>query len=126
MEKELNFEEFTPSRSVNDEESISITKNGAFTFLSVFYRNKKIDQFGYVIISYDSKNKAVGFSFTNNKEKKGTLKLDHRKNNSAAIVSNSFWRVFKLNPETYKGKYSPHFLSQNEREIHYILLNEKT
>ena len=120
---ELKFTDFVPSRAQSRDEKISVLKSGGFSFLSTFYRSKKIDNFQYVIIRYDKSNLAVGFYFTNNGSLPGVFKLFHKKN-SAVTLSTSFWRDMGLTPENYAGKYSPQLFESDGKQTYYIVLQE--
>lgn len=82
---------------------IAINKSGLIRLSSGFCRSTKITDLKYVVLFYDSKNKAIAFKFTNLKED-GVLKttLDRT---GATISATAFMKANNLMLRSYFGRY---------------------
>lgn len=125
MEKNnLKFERFT---SIGGHFSyyISLNRVGGFSFSAGFCKKINIKQFPYIILYYDRKTKAVGFSFLKEAEK-GTFKLSIYGNKTASVRPNSFIAAYEIKPEIFAGRYEPkEYQTEEGEKIFYIILQEK-
>jgi len=82
---------------------IGINKSGLIRLSSGFSRITNVANFKYVVLFYDTSNKAIAFKFTNTQEN-GALKVT-KDRTSATISAISFIKANNLNPKNYSGRY---------------------
>jgi len=126
MANKFNFVVFEDVGAKRGNNTISVSRNGAFGFNAGFYRSQNLKDYSHVILSYDAARKAVGFHFTKNQKSNGVWKISHGKS-SASVVARSFFRAFSIEPTDYAGRYQPRQYSQPKiGKLFYIILQKKT
>ncbi len=102
---EYNFKKYEKINS-RFEDRITITLSRSFGFPARFCQDNELDNFKYVIIYYDEKNKAIGFSFSSDEQEKNKYSLIRsKKGYGVIVVATSFFKNYKLDPKKYRGKY---------------------
>lgn len=125
MEKiNLKFEKFTEAGS-RFNYIISLNKAGGFSFSAGFCKKHNIRKFPFVVLWYDRKTMAVGFSFCKEQVKEA-FKISYTQSETASLRPNSFIKAHGIKPEIYAQKYEPRkYRSEEGEEIYYILLEKK-
>jgi len=125
MEKiNLKFEKFTAAGG-KFSYTISLNKAGGFSFSSGFCKKHGIEEYPYVLLWYEKKAKAVGFSFLK-EATKGAFKLSFTKSKTASVRPNSFIRAHEIKYQLFAGKYDPkRYKTEGGEEIFYIVLEKQ-
>lgn len=121
--KQYSFTKFDGIYQRSDNK-ISINRGGLIRLSVGFCRTTNVRDFKYVVLYYDSINKAVAFKFTVNQAKEA-LKLT--KDNSSLVVSGKlFFLVNNLAEKNCVGRYDWQKLSlPNIGEVYIIELTKK-
>lgn len=104
-EQKLNLKKFEGTKA-RLENRITVTASNSFGYPRKFYKDNNIENFKYVVLYYDEKNKVIGFLFTNSEEEghKYTL-IKSKQGYGASIVATSFFRTYNLDSKKYRGRY---------------------
>ena len=97
--KFIKFNGFYP----RGDNKIALNKSGLIRLSPGFRRDSDTIKFNYVVLFYDSDNKAVAFKFTNASQE-GALKVTKDKS-GATISATSFMKANKLDQSKYLGRY---------------------
>lgn len=102
---EYKFEKFE-KKNVRQERRITVRKSNSLGFPTKFYEENGIENFKYVVLFWDEKNKAIGIYFTNNEEEENKFKIIRSpKGYGGSVVTTSFFKTYNINPEVYAGRY---------------------
>jgi hypothetical protein len=103
---DYNFQKFE-SRNAKQEERITLTKaSNSIGFPQKFYQNNNIAEFNYVVLFWDSNNKAIAIHLTNNEEEKNKFKIIVSKDGyGGGIGVRSFLRFYGIDSKIYHGRY---------------------
>ena len=98
------------------EDRITVTKNGAIGFPTRFYQDNNIKDYKYIVLYYDEAQKAIGIHFTNDENEKSKFSILHSKQNyGGSAVVRSFFKVSRIDPKIYYGRYD--FTVRQEPEL---------
>lgn len=101
----LNPVVFTQQGTKLSKKFVTITPRGGFLFSAGFVHEGELTKFQYAILAYDENAKAILFSFMNDRQVPGAIKLTHRASRNSSLQSGSFFRFFHLDPEQLTGRY---------------------
>ncbi len=88
-------------------DKITVTRNQSIGFPTGFYRDHKISDFKYVVLYYDSEQRAIGIDFTNDGEEKSKFTIIHSKDGyGGSIIARSFFTSNGIDAKKYYGRYS--------------------
>lgn len=100
-----NFNRFE-NQGPSKEALISINKSNEITFSSAFCNMNKIFNYAFVVLFWDSKKRAIGIHFTNNKEEKGRYALARlSKGGGARVSAKGFLNNSKIDASIYANRY---------------------
>lgn len=104
---EYNFKKFDSQHS-RVEDRITITKSSySVGFPTKFYKENGVKDYKYVVLFWDSENKAMGVHFSNNEQEKNKFTVLHSNQGYGGGVSiRSFFKVNEIDPQIYYGKYN--------------------
>ena len=101
-----DFKKFEGGSSTNRESAIVINKPNSIGFSSRFYQDNNVSEFKYVILYFDSANRAIGIKLTNKEEEKTKYSINHAKKGfGAQVVPKSFFKENKRDTEKCSGRY---------------------
>jgi len=123
---EFDFIKFE-STHARIEDRITVTKSGAIGFPTKFYEDNKIANFKFVVLYYDVNKMAIGVLFTNNESEKNRFSIIHsKKGYGGSVAVRSFFKVSKLDPVTYYGRYEWQKIQhEGVGELYVIKLKER-
>ena len=103
---EFNFKKFE-GRNRKQEDRITITrKSYSMGFPQKFYIDNKINEYKYVVLYWDSNNKAIAIHFSNSGQETNKIKISVSKDGYGGGVGiKNFLRFYKIDPEIYYGRY---------------------
>ncbi len=115
------------SRNARTENRITITKSNGIGFPTKFYKDNKINEFKYVILYFDTDQKALGLQFSNDEVEKNKFSILHSHSGyGGSIVARSFFKTYGIEPKSYYGRYAWKVESQeNIGNLYVINLKER-
>ncbi len=93
-------------KNIRQEKRLTLTRSNQIGFPTRFYTDNEIKKFKYVVLYWDSKNKAIGIYFTNDEKEENKFSIIHSKEGyGGSVVVRSFLRAYSIDPEIYYGRY---------------------
>ena len=90
----IKFEE----RHARFESRITVTGSYSIGFPTKFYKE-------YVVLFWDSGNRAIGIQFSNNENEPGKIKIAKTKDYGGMVAVKSFFTKNGIDPKESKGRY---------------------
>ncbi|MCX6786776.1 MAG: hypothetical protein NTU85_03115 [Candidatus Kaiserbacteria bacterium] len=120
---DYNFIRFTNRGSKLGNYRISINKSLSFGLLSGFYLKEGIKDYKKAVLFFDKTNKAIGISFTNDKEAEGAFTISHSKTskNTGSISAHSFFVENELKQNQFLGQKVPRKMKDNKLGTLFVI-----
>ena len=115
------------SRNARTENRITITKSNGIGFPTKFYKDNKINEFKYVVLYFDTDQKALGLQFSNDEAERNKFSILHSHSGyGGSIVARSFFKTYGIDPNKYYGRYQWKIeLQENIGNLYVINLKER-
>lgn len=127
MGKTPNFKESRSARTRLGSNFIGITKNGAISVYTGFYRKNQIERFSHCILLVDREQNIIGIQFGDKELGNGAYTLNNNINNKTACISaGNFFKINGFNISDWYGKYEAKIFDDGVRKNVFMMdLDEK-
>ncbi|MBI2798659.1 hypothetical protein HYX70_05245 [Candidatus Saccharibacteria bacterium] len=102
--KNYSFQKFT-SNNTRLESRVTITRNYAIGFPTKFYNDNNFANYKYVVLYYDTENRAIAIKPTNAEEEGRISILKSKQGYGGHIIAKSFFKMHNISVEDYRGRH---------------------